>query len=431
MHFTILALGSYGDVLPIVTLGKGLKAAGHQVGVATFENFRNMVVQHDLDFHSLPGDSQAILKASSGLALAESGQNFIRMWWTAMESFGVLAKSYVQDMSSLNLWETDIIINQLPGGLFGYDLAEKLDRPMFMAAVMPLTRTRAFPMLAFPSIFGHFPGYNALSYRIAEQLIWQWFRPTIKRWRKKILGLPKPLFWGYFGQIGTSCLPVLNGFSAHVVPRPPDWGEHVHITGYWFPEDEEWQPPDKLRRFIEAGSPPVFIGFGSMPVRNPARTTAIMLEALKQCGLRGILHTGWARIGNDDLPGHVFKIDYAPYGWLFPQMAAVIHHGGSGTTAFGLRAGVPSLIVPFVFDQFYWGKRIFTLGVGPEPIPHRQLSVTGLAEALTIATTDTSMGQRAAALGEKICAENGIKKTLEIFSRHCCKVNKKILNPLS
>jgi len=418
VHITVLALGSYGDVLPIATLGKGLKAAGHQVRIATFENFGNMIAQHGLDFHPIRGDSQSILNTGGGLALAESGQNIIRAWLTIMQSFGVLAESYARDLSSPALWETDIIINQLPGGLYGYDLAEKLDRPMFMAAVMPLTRTRAFPMLAFPSIFARFPGYNALSYRIAEQLVWQWYRPTINRWRKEILGLPKQSFWGYFGETGTSRIPILNGFSAHVVPCPPDWGEHVHITGYWFPEDEDWQPPDKLRRFIEVGSPPVFIGFGSMPVRNPTRTTAIILEALKQSELRGILHTGWARIGNDDLPDYVFKIDYAPYGWLFPQMAAVVHHGGSGTTAFGLRAGVPSLVVPFLFDQFYWGKRIFTLGVGPEPIPHRKLSVARLVEALTIATNDTSMCQRAATLGEKIRGEDGIKKALEMFSRH-------------
>jgi sterol 3beta-glucosyltransferase len=417
MHITILALGSYGDVLPIVTLGKGLNVAGHQVRVATFENFAPMVARHGLDFHPIQGDSQSILNTGGGLALAESGQNIIRMWLAAMQSFGVLAENYARDLSSPDLWETDIIINQLPGGLYGYDLAQKLDRPMFIAAVIPLIRTRTFPMLAFPSLFARIPGYNALTYRLAEQLVWQWFRPTINRWRKEVLGLPKQSFWGYFGTTGTSRIPILNGFSAHVVPRPPDWGEHVHITGYWFPTDEAWQPADDLRRFIEAGSPPVFIGFGSMPVRNPTRTTAVILEALKKSGLRGILHTGWARIGNDDLPDYVFKIDYAPYSWLFPQMAAVVHHGGSGTTAFGLRAGVPSLIVPFLFDQFYWGNRISTLGVGPKPIPYRKLTAVKLAEALTIATTDTSMRQRAAALGEKIRAEDGIKKTLQIFSR--------------
>jgi UDP:flavonoid glycosyltransferase YjiC (YdhE family) len=192
----------------------------------------------------------------------------------------------------------------------------------------------------------------------------------------------------------------------------------VHVTGYWFPEDPGWQPPEELRRFIEAGSPPVFIGFGSMPVPNPGRTTEVILEALRQSGLRGILHTGWAGMGDSDLPDHVYKIDHAPYGWLFRQMAAVVHHGGSGTTAFGLRAGVPSLIVPFLFDQFYWGRRISALGVGPKAIPHKKLSVTRLAEALTAATSDAAMRQRAASLGEKIRAEDGIRETLEIFSRY-------------
>lgn len=416
MHITILALGSYGDVLPLATLGKGLKAAGHGVRVATFENFGKMVAGHGLDFHPIRGDSQSILSAGGGVALAESGQNVIRAWLTVMRSFGVLAASYARDLSPPGLWETDVILNQLPGGLYGYDLAEKLDRPMFMAAVMPLTRTRAFPMLAFPPLFSALPGYNALSYRVAEQLVWQWYRPTINRWRQETLGLPKQSLWGSFGEAGTARIPVLNGFSPHVVPRPPDWGEHVHVTGYWFPEEEDWQPPEALRRFIEGGAPPVFIGFGSMPVRNPARTTAIILEALKRSGLRGILHAGWARIGHDDLPDSVFNIDYAPYGWLFPKMAAVVHHGGSGTTAFGLRAGVPSLIVPFLFDQFYWGRRIVALGVGPQPIPHRKLSAAGLAEALTVAATDPAMRRRAAALGEQIRAEDGVKRTLEILS---------------
>jgi UDP:flavonoid glycosyltransferase YjiC (YdhE family) len=419
MRITILTLGSYGDVLPFATLGKGLKAAGHQVRVATFENFSDMIAAHGLDLHPIRGDSQAILNAGSGLALAESGQNVIRMWLTAMRSFGVLAQGYARDLSSPELGDTDVIINQLPGALYGYDLAEKLDRPMFMAAVMPLTRTRTFPMLAFPSLFTRFPGYNALSYRLAEQLVWQWFRPTINHWRKETLGLKKHPIGGYFGQLEQRRIPVLNGFSAHVVPRPPDWGDHIHLTGYWFPDDETWQPPDNLRRFIEADSAPVFIGFGSMPVRDPKRATTTIVEALKQSGLRGILHAGWAGIGNADLPDYIFKIDYVPYSWLFPQMAAVAHHGGSGTTAFGLRAGVPSVIVPFLFDQFYWGKRISSLGVGPEPIPYRQLSVERLAESLTIATTDTFMAQRAAALGEKVRAEDGIQKTVETLHRSC------------
>ena len=199
----------------IATLGKGLKAAGHQVRVATFENFENMITQHALDFYPIRGDSQVILNAGSGRALTESGQNIIRAWWSAMQSFGILADSIAEDLSALELRETDIIINQMPGGLYGYDLAEKIGAPMMMAAVMPLTRTRHFPMLAFPTLFSHFPLYNIISYRILEQLMWQWFRRSINRWRKETLGLPKQSFGGYFGEVGTSRISVLNGFSAN------------------------------------------------------------------------------------------------------------------------------------------------------------------------------------------------------------------------
>ena len=417
MHITIIALGSHGDVLPCATLGRALREAGHKVRLATLQNSEPMVEAHGLDFYPIRGDAQAILAASGGIALAESGQNVIRMWRTVMRSFGALAASYARDLSALALYETDAIVNQLPGALYGYDLAEKNGVPMWMAAVMPLTRTRAFPMLAFPPWLGAFPGYNALTYRVAEQLVWQVYRPAINRWRQETLDLPRWPFWGYLNQLEESSVPVLNAFSPHVVPRPPDWGDRVHVTGYWFPEDPHWQPPDDLIRFIEGGPAPVFIGFGSMPVRDPQRTTAVLLDALAQSGQRGIVHVGWAGIGDSDLPKGVFQIDYAPYGWLFPRMAAVVHHGGSGTTGLGLRAGIPSIVVPFLFDQFYWGRRIAALGVGPRPVPYRRLSAERLAGAIRIAVSDTGIKRRAAVLGERIRAERGLENAVRAIER--------------
>jgi sterol 3beta-glucosyltransferase len=371
MHITILALGSRGDVLPCTTLGKGLQAAGHKVRFATFENFESLVVDQGLDYHAIRGDVQSILNRPDGQAMAESGQNAFRMARSVLRLFGQLAESFARDLTSPTLWDTEVIINQLPGGLYGHDLAEKLGIPMIAAAVMPLTPTKYQPMLAFPSLPSFVPGYNAFTHWLAYQLVWQEYRGTINRWRQQKLGLSKASPWGYSRLIKGRRIPVLNGFSAHVVPRPPDWDDHIHITGYWFPRDEDWQPPDDLCTFIEAGPPPVFIGFGSMPIRNPKRTTATVLAALRQSGRRAILHTGWGDIGQQELPKDVYKIEYAPYGWLFPRMAAVVHHGGSGTTAFGLRAGVPSIVVPFGFDQFYWGNRLFALGVGPQHIPFK------------------------------------------------------------
>jgi UDP:flavonoid glycosyltransferase YjiC (YdhE family) len=170
--------------------------------------------------------------------------------------------------------------------------------------------------------------------------------------------------------------------------------------------------------FIEGGQPPVFIGFGSMPVKNPAKTTQTILAALKETNQRAILHTGWSGLGETELPDHVFKIDYTPYSWLFPRMAMVIHHGGSGTTAFGLRAGVPSCAVPLLgFDQIYWGKRIAALGAGPPPIPFRNLTVKNLSHVIRQATSDPVFRQKAAALGEKIWAEKGIENAVGIINQ--------------
>lgn len=418
MHITILALGSRGDVIPYITLGKALISAGHQLRLVSFENFEPLATSQGLSFFPIRGDMQHILTGSGGQALAESGHNPLRMAWSAFRLFGVMAAGIAQDLSAPELGQTDLIINQLPGGLFGYDLAEKFGLPMILAAVMPMTPTREEPMLAFPSLMSPLPGYNSLTYRLAYQLVWQGYRPAVSRWRQQTLKLSKGPFWGYARLMEESRVPVLNGFSEHLVPRPADWADHIHMTGYWYPEEPSWQPPAELQAFIEAGPPPLFIGFGSMPIRDPQQTTAIILEALRQSGQRAILHKGWAGLGHQDLPDSIHLIEYAPYGWLFPQMAAVVHHGGSGTTAFGVRAGVPSIIVPFLFDQFYWGRRIADLGAGPSPIPHKKLSVDRLVQSITSAVNDAKMRQQAAELGEKIRGEDGLSAAVDLIHRH-------------
>ena len=126
---------------------------------------------------------------------------------------------------------------------------------------------------------------------------------------------------------------------------------------------------------------------------------------------------GWGGLGNQSLPDHVFKIDYAPYEWLFPRMAMSIHHGGSGTTAFGLRAGVPSCVVSFVFDQHYWGERIAQLGAGPRPIRFKELTTERLREAIQLGVGDPKMRQKAIELGRKIQTENGIENALKVFEK--------------
>lgn len=402
MHVTLLALGSRGDVQPYAALGAGLLTAGHRVRFVTFESFADLVAEHDLALHAIRGDARALVAGAGADTLA------------LVRSFGALAEGYARDLSAPILGETDVIVNQLPGGLYGYDLAEKYGVPMVLASVIPLARTSAFPLMGFPRI--PVPGYHRATYILGEQLVWQMFRGVTNRWRRRLGLRPSPLT-GHFSSFGTSRHPIVNGFSPLVVPRPKDWGAHIHLTGYWLSEARGWQPPEELLRFIEAGTPPVFIGFGSMPIKSPERVTASVLAALERSGQRAVLHSGWGGLGQAVLPKHVLRIDFAPYRWLFPRMAMTLHHGGSGTTALGLHAGVPSGVVSFVFDQHYWGERIAALGVGPRPIRHTALTAGNLADAIQRGTSDEALRGRAAALGERLRAEDGIASAVALIER--------------
>jgi UDP:flavonoid glycosyltransferase YjiC (YdhE family) len=399
-HISILAMGSRGDIQPYATLGQGLLRAGHQVCFITTENFRELITSNHLDFWPIPGDAEALV--------AEAGADTLALF----RAFGTLTEGTGKEIPE-PLKNTDLLINQLPLALIGVDLAEKFSIPMMQASVIPLHETRDFPVVGMPHL--RLPGYNQFTYRFAQRAGWLAFRSTINRWRKEVLGLrPQPLR-GYFDKLGTAEYPVLNGFSEQIVPRPTDWNEHIHITGYWFNDDLNWQPPEDLIDFLKAGPPPVFIGFGSMPVDAPVAITQKILDALALCGQRAILHTGWGGLGIHDLPETVFQVEYAPYRWLFPQMALVIHHGGSGTTAHALRAGVPSLVIPFIFDQFYWGRRVTEIGVGLAPIPYKRLTAAKLAASIQVGVQDAAMRERAAEVGEKIKIERGIERAVEII----------------
>lgn len=409
MPLTIIALGSRGDVQPYIALGRGLSDAGHRVRIATYESFRATVAGQGLDFHPIPGDARQILQAASQSRLMGT-RNPFRMMRAIMRSYGAVAADYVEAFSAEALRDSTAVLNQLPAGLFGRDLAEAIGVPHLALSVIPLTPTRAFPspLLAARSYGGPF---NAATYHFSAQLVWSFFFPHIRAFRRG-LGLsdpPRRFRWPED--------PVINGFSPRVVPRPPDWPSHVHVTGYWTLNEAGWQPPEPLRRFLEAGPPPVFIGFGSMIAPDPAALARTLLKAVALSGQRAVIGQGWAGLPGAVLPQQVFMVEYTPYEWLFPRMAGVVHHGGSGTTGFALRSGVPSMVVPFGADQPYWGERTRLLGCGPGPLPFKTLTAERLASALQRLTADSAMQARAREFGEQLSAEDGIGAALERIER--------------
>jgi sterol 3beta-glucosyltransferase len=258
---------------------------------------------------------------------------------------------------------------------------------------------------------------NRLSFHAMRQMMWQSFKASDITARQQ-LGMRKGSFWGPWADFDRNAEPVLYGYSQYVLPRPSDWAANLHVTGYWFWEGPQtWTPPADLVEFLQAGPPPVYIGFGSMVNRNPQQVAQIALDALAISGQRGVVSAGWGGLDSSDLPPTVHAISQLPHSWLFPRMAAVVHHGGAGTTSAGLQAGVPSIIVPFMSEQAFWGRRVAQLGVGPRPIPRKQLSSASLAAAITEAVTNAAMQQRSADLGALIRTEDGIANAVAVVKK--------------
>lgn len=187
-----------------------------------------------------------------------------------------------------------------------------------------------------------------------------------------------------------------------MLPKPDDWGAHVHVTGYWFLPPQEWQPPEARSRLLAAGPAPVYIGFGSIADPNPTKLMRTVLEAIQHAKVRAIAASGWSELQANDPPDNVLLIDSAPHDWLFARVAAAGHHGGAGTVAASLRAGLPTLVIPFLADQPGWGQRVHALGAGPPPIPVARLSAIHLARAMRQALNDETMRQLAQGIGTAI-----------------------------
>ncbi len=416
IRITIFTAGSTGDVQPCLVLGAGLQRAGFQVRLAAPQNFAAAIQAQGLGFHPLRGDVQQIMASETGRKFMEKGGgNPVQSMLTMRQMIGQVAIQMAEDALEA-CRKVDVLISLGVFAPFGQSIAAIAGIPLINVEPTPLLPTRAFPAAGWP-VQRNLGGWlNRFSGAAMLQMIWQWYGPYVNQLRRRF-GLPA-LHGADFSRI-LSAAPLLGAYSPTVIPHPPDWSGRVHITGYWFQDSPpDWCPSPELEAFLERGEPPVYAGFGSMGGRNPEQLAALVLEGLAQSGRRGVLLTGWGGMNVGRVPSNVFVMNAAPHSWLFPRMAAVVHHGGAGTTAEGLRAGVPCLIVPFIVDQPFWGRRVKALGAGPDPIPAKKLTAERLAGAIQAITCDTQMKARAQALGSAIRAEDGVGRAVQIVQQY-------------
>ncbi|OGO29104.1 MAG: hypothetical protein A2Z16_08235 [Chloroflexi bacterium RBG_16_54_18] len=415
MRFTLVTSGSWGDTAPFLALGLRLQAAGHKVLVTGSECFSQTASNLGIEYRPLPDEEQSSQARAAHFSRAEEGGG-IRSGLRRLES-----KRKIFDLVNrevyLSCQDADAIVYRIGGYLIADSIAEKLSVPCFKVGLVPYTRTREFPTLyVYPSdSSGRLR--NLFSHVLGEQVIWQSLRVPTNSFRKKLLALePYPVL-GAGHRHWTQKLPVLYAFSPSLLRRPDDWPENVHITGHWeTPTINSWNPSPELERFIESGLPPVYIGFGSMAVRDVNRIYGLILRALEICDQRAVICGDLCHA--EERPaerGRVLRDEYIPHDWLFPLMSCIVHHGGIGTTTVQMKAGVPAVIVPFNFDQPFWGAILSRSGMAPDPIPFSQLTAERLAQAIHTCLDSEEMRQMAAGIANQVRKERGIERSIEIM----------------
>ncbi|KAG5416548.1 hypothetical protein IGI04_004115, partial [Brassica rapa subsp. trilocularis] len=406
MQIVMLIVGTRGDVQPFVAIAKRLQEYGHRVRLATHANFKEFVLTAGLEFYPLGGDPKVLAECPSEIQIQRKQMKDIIN--------SLLPACKEPDPDSGNSFKADAIIANPPA--YGHThVAEALRIPIHVFFTMPWTPTSEFP---HPLSRVKQPAGYRLSYHIVDSLIWLGIRDMIKDLRKKKLKL-RPVSYLSGTQGSGSNIPHGYMWSPNLVPKPKDWGPQIDVVGFCFLDlASNYEPPAELVEWLEAGDKPIYIGFGSLPVQEPEKMTEIIVEALERTKQRGIINKGWGGLGNLKEPkDFVYLLDNVPHDWLFPRCKAVVHHGGAGTTAAGLKAACPTTIVPFFGDQPFWGERVHARGVGPAPIPVDEFSLHKLEDAINF-MLDEKVKSSAETLAKEMKDEDGVAGAVKAFFKH-------------
>lgn len=405
----IIAIGSRGDVAPLTGVGARLQEAGHHVIVVAYQAFSDLVTQCGLEFRGLDDgldDNTTDLSDVSARQAARAMAAFLSP--RGMRALGDDVLAAVGDE------RLDALLLSPFAELVGHPLSEALAIPGIGLRLQPMSATADYP----PAVMGAWTAGrygNRAAARVGETMIGGLYGRTTNHFRER-LGLSKASARSLRQQRTDVRWPIIYGYSSAVLPRPSDWRTGIDVVGYWWPaRPSGWEPPVELVKFLDAGPPPVVIGFGSTVNSRVAaeKMSAVVTQAIRTAGTRAVIQAGWS--GLDACGNDVLAVGEVPHDWLFARASAVVHHCGAGTTAAGLRAGVPTIAVPAGFgDQPFWAQRLVELGVSPPPLQQNRLSAENLATSIRTVLSTNRFRDSAESLAVQINAEDGAGKVASI-----------------
>ncbi|OCF44536.1 hypothetical protein I317_01608 [Kwoniella heveanensis CBS 569] len=429
LNIVIFIVGSRGDVQPYLSLALHLiQSHSHRVRIATHPDFKDFLDDH-LEFFDVGGDPKELMAymvknpgLMPGMASLTNGDIASKRKMTSTMLEGFHKSTFTPDTESGKPFAADAIISNPPA--FGHvHIAEALGVPLHMTFTMPWSPTTNFnhPLVNVQQSNAEKGLTNYLSFALAEMLTWQGLGDVINNFRSNSLSLEPISMRSGPSILDRLKVPWTYCWSDALINKPKDWKEHIDISGFYFLSgDVDFQPEPELKSFLDSGEAPIYIGFGSVVVEDATAMTKTIFEAVQAAGVRALVSAGWGGLGGCDVPENVFILKgNIPHDWLFAEgrVSAVCHHGGAGTTAIGLRNGLPTIVVPFFGDQMFWGNMIHKAGAGPAPIPQKSLTSENLSAAIKFATSAHAKSA-AQTMADQIRSESGEQKGVDSFHRH-------------
>ncbi|WP_442807709.1 glycosyltransferase [Trinickia soli] len=423
MKFTVATYGTEGDTRPLAALCRALIDAGHEAQLLADRSTLHAAAALGVPCAPLAGDIKRALDPGEALGAIVGKRSGAQ---ATAKALAAIANAHTHDWMvqiKAAAGDSDALIVSALASFVGLSVAEHLRIPAIGASMIPITPTREFASPFLPP--GLVPGFlNRASHRFVNDMIWRAFRQATNAARVEVCGLaPRKRNW--------TDHPILYGVSRALLPRPADWSEYARVCGQWtMPASAgrlsgfgsgagagsgaDWTPPESLAAFLDAGEPPIYVGFGSMAGFDREPMVRALVEAVG--GRRALFYPGWSGVEPSALPSNFCVIGDTPHAWLFPRVAVAIHHGGAGTTHSATRARVPSVVVPFAGDQFFWAQRLYRLGAAAAPVDGKSVDAKALARAIDFALRPATRA-RAAELGAAMQEEEGLREAVAAIER--------------